>query len=61
MLKGHLETAETLNIKPATLKKWRVYGQGPAFLKIGHKVAYDQADVDAWLDARRRASTSQAA
>lgn len=61
MLKDARSTAERLNIAPGTLAKWRVYGQGPAFLKIGRKVAYDPAVVDAWLDGQRRESTSQAA
>jgi hypothetical protein len=32
-------------------------GTGPAFFKIGRTVKYDRADVDAWLQSRRRMST----
>jgi len=36
-----------------TLAVWRCKGQGPAFFKIGCRVAYRGADLNAWLDARR--------
>lgn len=61
MLFDTRKTAERLNISPGTLQKWRVYGDGPRYIKVGRKVAYDQADVDRWLEDRRRNSTSQAA
>lgn len=61
MLKDTRSTAERLNVTPGTLAKWRVFGQGPRYIKIGRKVAYDQADVDRWLEDQRRTSTSQAA
>jgi predicted DNA-binding transcriptional regulator AlpA len=45
-------------ISASTLNKLRVFGGGPVFLKLGRRVAYDVADLDAWLAARRRRSTS---
>ena len=42
----------------STFEKLRVYGGGPAFIKMGSRVVYDVADLDAWLSARRRLSTS---
>ena len=45
-------------ISASTLNKLRVFGGGPVFLKLGRRVAYDVADLDAWLTARRRRSTS---
>jgi hypothetical protein len=44
-----------------TLAKWRHFGEGPEYVKIGSRVFYDQADLDAFIDAGRRTSTSQAA
>ena len=44
-----------------TLAKWRHYGQGPAFVRVGSRIFYDRADLDAFIDAGRRTSTSQAA
>ena len=43
----------------STFEKLRVYGGGAIFHKIGRKVAYDPADLDAWLYAKRRLSTSE--
>lgn len=45
-------------ISASTLNKLRVFGGGPVFLKLGRRVAYDVSDLDAWLAARRRRSTS---
>lgn len=37
-----------------TLQDWRVQGTtGPAYVKIGRRVAYDVADLDAFLLANR--------
>jgi predicted DNA-binding transcriptional regulator AlpA len=54
------ETAEYLGISASTLSKPRVFGGGPKYLKLGRRVVYDTRDLDAWLDAHRRASTSEA-
>lgn len=37
----------------------RLRGDGPEFLKIGRRVLYRWADVEAWLAERRRQSTSE--
>ena len=42
-------------------QKLRVTGGGPTFHKVGRLVRYDWADVEIWLAARRRTSTSQEA
>jgi predicted DNA-binding transcriptional regulator AlpA len=44
----------------STFERYRITGEGPPFSKTGKVVLYDLADVDAWLDARRRSSTSDA-
>jgi predicted DNA-binding transcriptional regulator AlpA len=54
------ETAEYLGISVSTLSKRRVFGDGPKYLKLGRRVVYDTRDLEAWLDTRRRASTSNA-
>jgi len=46
-------------INSRTLERWRSTGQGPAFVKVGHKVAYRRRDYRAWLDARTRTHTGQ--
>ena len=36
----------------STMAHWRCEGRGPAFIKIGPRVAYRGRDLNAWLDAR---------
>ena len=67
---GHPDPEQKLDQKEATkyvfgeggsertLEGWRVRGGGPRFLKIGRRVVYRRRDLDAWLAARERASTS---
>lgn len=61
-LLNNAQAASLLGITPNTLKFWRHKGRGPAFIKLGDAaqagVAYDEADVTAWRDARKFASTS---
>jgi hypothetical protein len=42
----------------STLNKLRVFGGGPVFIKIGRRVLYDTTDLNTWLTANRRISTS---
>lgn len=46
--------AGMLGIQPVTLVGWRNERRGPAYLKIGRKVFYRQADIAAWINAQRR-------
>jgi predicted DNA-binding transcriptional regulator AlpA len=52
------EAAPILGIEVATLRRWRWAGKGPAFRKIGAAVRYDPADLDAFVAAAKRNSTS---
>lgn len=54
------EAAEYLGLSESTLSKRRVFGGGPKYLKLGRRVVYDTRDLDKWLDAHRRSSTSDA-
>lgn len=51
--------AAEVKVTEGTLAKWRVYGNGPRFIRVGRRIAYDPADVAAWLDTRRVNSTSE--
>ncbi|MGM4877047.1 helix-turn-helix transcriptional regulator [Bradyrhizobium sp. 956_D2_N1_5] len=51
--------AKHIALSASTLNKLRVYGGGPRFYKLGRRVAYDLADLNSWLDGRRRQSTSE--
>lgn len=51
--------AEHLGLSVSTLNKYRVYGGGPRFAKLGPRVVvYDVADLDVWANEGRAASTS---
>jgi Helix-turn-helix domain len=52
------QAAELLNVRVATLRRWRWAGKGPAFLKIGGAVRYNLAELDRFVAAARRTSTS---
>ncbi|SFN72041.1 AlpA family transcriptional regulator [Sphingomonas sp. OK281] len=56
------QTAALLGIAPNTLKLWRHKSRGPTFVKLGDAkqagVAYDEADVLAWREARKFDGTS---
>lgn len=54
------QAAEYLgNLKPNTLEGWRVQGIGPRYRKIGRLVRYSLDDLDAYIEAQTRRSTSQ--
>ena len=36
----------------STLAHWRSEGRGPAFIKLGSKVAYKGSDLNAWIEAQ---------
>ena len=50
--------ADYLGVSVSFLNKARLTGNGPVFLKLGSRVAYERADLDSWLRSRRRQSTS---
>jgi hypothetical protein len=52
------EAAALLRISPVTLGRWRIEGCGPAYRKFGRRVVYAHADLMAWAEGQRRASTS---
>jgi hypothetical protein len=48
-------------IAKQSLAKWRCEGRGPEFVRVGGRIMYERSALDAWVDARRRNSTSEAA
>lgn len=54
--RGALDTADAalyLGFAKATLKKWRVTGDGPSYVRVGSKIVYRVEDLDAFLSAHR--------
>ena len=45
------EAASYLGLRPGTLEIWRSLGKGPRYLKIGRRVVYELADIDAYAKA----------
>ena len=58
MKRNSVDAAVRIGLKRKTLDNWRSLGNGPPYYKLGNKVVYDDADVDAWLVTRKRTSTS---
>src|SRR3954454_2159183 len=55
-----VQTSAKLKIAKQTLARWRVEGKGPKFLRLGGRVLYRPADLEAWLSRCVFASTSEA-
>ncbi|EXL02503.1 MULTISPECIES: AlpA family transcriptional regulator [Brucella] len=56
-----VEAARLLGLSPRTLEKHRCDGTGPIYRKLGGRVVYTVADLQSWIDAAARRSTSEAA
>lgn len=52
------QAANFLGLAKSTLSKMRLSGDGPAFIKMGRRVAYRPEDLEAWVASNRRLSTS---
>jgi len=50
-LRSDVEVAEYFGVKVATIRKWRILGQGPRYIKIGSLVRYRPEDLLAFLDS----------
>ncbi len=54
-----VEAAEYCGSSASTFEKLRLTGGGPVYSKIGRRVVYHIEDLDRWLAAHRRNSTSE--
>ena len=52
------KAATYTGLSQSSLTKLRMFGGGPRYVKLGRSVVYDRPDLDAWLNARKRTSTS---
>ena len=57
------EAAQLLGCKPQTLRKWRLEGRGPSYIRLGEaptaRVAYRLSEIETWLSEHTFKSTSQ--
>ena len=57
---NQIELSRRWGISPRTLERWRTVGEGPAYLKIGGRVAYRLEDVERFeSDNRHNGSMPQ--
>jgi predicted DNA-binding transcriptional regulator AlpA len=54
------DAADYIGLSISTLAKWRITGFGPRYIKAGARVLYDRADLDEWMNKRRRSNTAEA-
>jgi len=52
-----LQASLYLGVPAGTLARWRVEGVGPAYLKLGSRVRYEEGVLDAWVEGQRRRCT----
>jgi hypothetical protein len=43
------EVSEQLKVTVACLRKWRLLGKGPRYVKVGNRVRYAPEDLTGWL------------
>lgn len=53
-----VELARRWKLSPRTLERWRWTGEGPNYIKLGGRVVYRLADVEAYETEHLRARTA---
>jgi predicted DNA-binding transcriptional regulator AlpA len=48
------EVARITGLSLATVRRWRLLGMGPQYLKIGAAVRYDPSDFQSWMSSLPR-------
>lgn len=48
------EAADMLGLKANTLERWRTFGTGPAYERVGNAIRYRPSDIESWLKSRKR-------
>jgi predicted DNA-binding transcriptional regulator AlpA len=54
------EVAQALRLKAQSVRKWRLTGYGPRFIKIGGRVRYALADVNDFIARCAARTTAEA-
>lgn len=50
------DVAGFLGISGSAVRKWRLFGTGPKYYKIGRAVRYSPTEIKDWLDRVERAA-----
>lgn len=48
-----------IGVSASTAARWRCEGDGPAFVKLGHRVFYRAGDLRSWMNGNVRRNTGQ--
>lgn len=51
-LLNEFDVARVTGLSVASVRRWRLFKQGPKYMKIGSAVRYRPEDVRAWLETR---------
>lgn len=54
------QVAERLGVQSQTVRAWRLRGAGPRFMKVGRRVVYRSADVEAFEVERMATGPAEA-
>ena len=46
------DVARVTGLSVASVRRWRLFRQGPKYIKIGSAVRYKPEDITAWLESR---------
>lgn len=52
------EVAQQLNVSLAALRRWRLEGRGPRFIKVSALVRYRPDELEQWLASRPAGGTT---
>jgi len=52
ILLNEFDVARVTGLSVASVRRWRLFKQGPKFLKIGASVRYRAEDIRLWLETR---------
>lgn len=47
------QAASILGCSVALMRKWRLFGEGPTYSKVGRLVRYRRIDIDRFVEAHR--------
>ena len=51
-LLNEVDVARITGLSVASVRRWRLFKQGPKYLKLGSAVRYRPEDLKAWLETR---------
>jgi len=53
-LLNEYDVADIFRLSVATMRHWRLTGNGPKWLKLGSAVRYEPVEVERWMRASER-------